>query len=380
MTRGERTRMKTGRKGSAKRYFILAAGIFVLIIACFGVRDLLTAVSRTAPEQTYPQVKLDDLKSAIVMTAASFGINPDDIRWENEQAGYSSSENGHLNEVRISTFYPKLNFHRELMKNLVGTGFTISDCLESPDGEYLDFRFLGLDKSEFAIRLISDRKVMPLATHLSIIIDGLQSQSRTVQEELLGLGVMYAYVLTPGIEGFAKTREGLLSGGQQVLYEIPLQEAGFVSMMSAAAPAMGLKKVRNLQQAVDVLQRLTGDFKYLFARASSKPPDAKMAEVLGRAGFVIFSAGENLGGSTDAFMASGGKLVQGVLSFENYSEEYLRLQLIEYHRKILSSDNWGIVTIKAGREMASSIRETAQQLMRLNCKTTPVSQYLLRIG
>lgn len=379
MSRRERTRIYSESNSRLMNLLLVVIGVAFIGAAYFSGKEMLDILGKRYTSNENDKVLFDELKSIITETAASFGVNPGDINWADPDRDPDNPEKSLLNKIKISSLYSKMIFHREFMENIVAAGYVISDCVESSDGKRLDFTLTGEDGSEFEFRLISARGVSPLASRLSVIIDNVQSTSGLVRGKLQNLGVMYGYILTPGKAGFTKTREALLTIGQQVLYEIPLQEDRFVRLMNAAAPIVGLKKVRNFEQAINVIQRLTGNFKYLFCRGTTNSIDKKMANYLGNAGFVIFSDSEEINGELEIFINSGGKSIKNIPVIESGREGYQRMKILEHHRKILMSDNWGALIIKADDKTPDEIKEAVQKLTRLNCKITPVSQLLLRI-
>jgi len=222
---------------------------------------------------------------------------------------------------------------------LTPTGFQISDCVESEDGKALDFKLQDDEEHTFEFILVSDNRTKPLASHLTLIIDNIQANSSAVVNRFLSHKAVYGYILTPGVKGFTRTRETLAASEQQTIYDIPLQEDKFQGLMNAAASIVGLKKIRNFQQAITVLNKLTGNFRYLYIRDDNNSINAKMAEELGKAGYIILSEEKEPKGEIEAFINAGGKIITGLaknwqarqvlfhLSFKDINGDFNYLQL-----------------------------------------------------
>gem|GEM_PF-5152199 len=327
--------------------------------------------------EKYPPEHFASLKAAIISTASSFGVNPDDVHWKDEKGEDIAPQQ---NEIRLSPLYPKMLFHKELVDNLSGTGFTITDCVQSPDGKSLEFFIEGEDKSKFNFTLISDPNTTPLASYLTIIIDKIQSLPPNDQEAVMNSGAMYAYILTPGEKGFTKTRERLLSSGiEQILYEIPFSTPKFIRLMNAASHIVGLKKVKNLEQAMNILKRLAGNFKYIYARGRKWHFDDDLLEQLNKSNFIIFCGTdtdyEEAGNST----ANGKIKLIPFLNRITAQNSDLRLQILNYHRRMLFTGNWGIIIVDSGQNRNESLKKTSKILNRLNCVIIPISQMIMRI-
>ncbi|MCP4632946.1 MAG: hypothetical protein GY855_08460 [candidate division Zixibacteria bacterium] len=354
--------------------------LLALITAYYGAdvfKEIFGSGDKT--ESLSPE-RFDSLRETITATAVSFGVNPEDIRW----AGIYDKGNQPVefvsNEVRLSSLYPKMLFHSELMMELLPTGFQISDCVESEDGKALDFKLHDDEEHMFEFILVSDNRTKPLASHLTLIIDNIQANTSAVVNRFLSHKAVYGYILTPGVKGFTRTRETLAASEQQTIYDIPLQEDKFQSLMNAAASIVGLKKIRNFQQAITVLNKLTGNFRYLYIRDDNNTINAKMAEELGKAGYVILSEEKDPKGEIEAFLNAGGKIITGLTKIRKENRNNLQRVILEHQRKMLLANNWEAVVIDGSEDITDDLKSTLRRLSQLNCKVSPVSQFLLRLG
>jgi len=386
LTAGNRTSRRqrgVGKRrssGGGKVFWVVVLAI-VLAVAVYVFWDRASNLMKAdSTREIYPPEQYESLKDAIVATSLAFGINPDDIIWADGDNEEASEFAGDMQEVKISPFYPKTMFHLELIENLAATDYVIEDCVEIANGLSLEFSLINLNKSRFKFRLVSDKGTLPRASHLAIIIDKIQSQRRDVQQGLSGLGVMYSFILSPGMGGFAEMRKVIQVGGQQILYEVPLERNKFIRDMNGLAHLVGLKRIGNLDQAVYVMELLAGDFKYLFKRDPGLAIDKDLAESLGKSGFIIFAESEMDEIGKEAFLRAGGKMVGSLSRTKAETVERLYSTLLEYHRKMLFSDNWGAMIVEADGSAAEGLEKAAKQLSRLNCKVTPISQLVLRAG
>ncbi|MBD3169215.1 MAG: hypothetical protein GF307_07005 [candidate division Zixibacteria bacterium] len=377
LSREERTRMMSEGDRRVMNIVMVIAAIVLLVAIYFSGKQVVDLLA----DQYYARMSVPEkqtkLIEPVIRTAASFGVNPEDIR-KTDFAGENEAMES-IYEVKISSLYPKMIFHRELIRNLSGTEYDVVDCVESGDEKSLDFTLKAGDEDILKFRLTSSRGVSPQASRMIVILDKVQAQTGKSRTELLNLGVMYSYILKPGSLGFTDTREALEAGEQQIIYEIPFDEGSFTRLMNAAASIVGLRKARDFDQAFHVMQRLAGKNKYVFWREGSPPLGEKLAEKLGGEGYVMLSDADDIKGEVEIFTKAGGKLVKDINWIEGESEDRIRLQMLDTHRKMLLTDNWGIVLISVEEGAATGIKNAANQLSKLNCKVTPVSQYLLRI-
>jgi hypothetical protein len=380
MSRIERAGARDETERRTTNILLVVIAIMIIFAGYFGGKEIIEVLSERydRSEQTYDNY--DDLKEILAATATSFGVNPDDIIWERSMEPYGEYSDMPPFEIRISSLYPKMLFHHELIENLVGSPYVISDCIETENTRSLDFTITAEGEPPFKFRLTSDSRVMPLTSYLTIIIGDIQSRYNEIRENMVKVDKVYGYILKPGVRGFTKTRELLSGAGYQILYDIPLQEDPFVRLMNAAASIVGLKRVRSFDQAMNVMIKLAGDFKYLYKEPSGNSIDSRMAESLGKAGFVIFSAGDSLAGEAGLFRKSGGRTVLGIPSYNNKQNDSLQPALMDYHRRILLSNGWGAIIVEAGTNTIDDLSIASRQLSRLNCRLAPISQLLMRIG
>ncbi len=372
-------RAKSTGSLSWKVFFVIIAAAILFVGTIILHKDLARLFDSLTAERAGQSSDYTALEDAIMAAAVSFGINPDNIRVS--FSGPDEDLTGASNDIRISHLYPKTLFHLKLRDNLVPTGFTIEDCIESRNGDFMTFQISHPDFRDYRFNLISDRSAKPQASYYSVIIDHVQSLPSEQRVRLADDGAFYTFILTPGVRGFTKTRQELVSKQRQIIYEVPLESRKFVGLMNAAASIVGLRRVSDLEQAMNTLKGLCRDFNYLYVRGKEWNLSEELARKLGEAGFVIFAGGEPVNRKEiDIFLQGGGRIVKTTERMESDSRDKLRMDLLRYHREELLFNNWGIIIVEANAGLHENLGNSVDYLNRFNCKLTPISQILLRIG
>ncbi|MBD3232789.1 MAG: hypothetical protein GF315_03590 [candidate division Zixibacteria bacterium] len=364
----------------SRRAFFVIIAVAILFVGTIILReDLIRLFNTLTADKPGFSSDYAALEDAIMETAVTFGINPDNIRVNFSDPAEDLT--GASNDIRISHLYPKTLFHLKLRDNLAPTSFTIEDCIESRNGDIMTFQISHPDFRDYRFNLISDRSAKPQASYYSVIIDHVQSLSSEQRIRLADEGAFYAFILAPGVKGFTKTRQMLVSKQRQIIYEVPLVNSRFIKLMNAAASIVGLKRVKDLDQAMNTLRRLCRDFNYLYIRGKNRELSEELARKLGEAGFVIFINGEpEVDKVMEIFLQAGGRIIKATQRMEGDSRDKLRMEMLQYHREELLFNSWGIVTVEANAGLYENLNNSVNYLNRLNCKLTPVSQILLRIG